>query len=170
MVMNAAKINYLDILCSITGPQHQNLIKSLLEKGKQSEFDLAEIISSDIKEVRKILYKLHNHDVVSFTRKKDREKGWYIYFWEVEVPKIKNYLLRIKKKELDYLSQSLVYEESHLFFINPEYNVRLTFDEATEYDFRCPESGELLTQEDNVSKIMQIKERINDLREEINLL
>ena len=44
MVMNAAKINYLDILCSITGPQHQNLIKSLLEKGKQSEFDLAEII------------------------------------------------------------------------------------------------------------------------------
>ncbi|MEA2036904.1 MAG: transcription factor, partial [Nanoarchaeota archaeon] len=49
------------------------------------------------------------------------------------------------------------------FFICSQACVRLDFEQATEFEFKCPECGILLHQQDNVRTIDHIKERIKEL-------
>src|SRR3989338_453753 len=70
-----------EIIVGILGESGIPLIKELMGKDNISEFDLATKTKQDIKVVRRMLYVLHNNNLVGFTRKKDKQKGWYIYYW-----------------------------------------------------------------------------------------
>ena len=132
------------IIEKLLGPEGISLIHELYGKENVSEFDIAKKIKQDIKQVRRMLYILYNKNLVSFTRKKDKEKGWYIYYWTLLIEGIKFNYIKDKKNRLSVLKQLLEDEEKELFFISPDGNVRLNFDDATKYDFRCPETGELM--------------------------
>src|SRR3989338_11520661 len=53
----------------------------LSSKKPVNEFTIAEKLGLTINQTRNIIYKLSDFGLVSFTRKKDKRKGWYIYFW-----------------------------------------------------------------------------------------
>ena len=72
-----------EILLELTGPDGAPLIQQLQGKQNVSEFELAARTKKDIKLVRRILYALYNHNVIGFIRKKDKQKGWYIYYWTI---------------------------------------------------------------------------------------
>jgi transcription initiation factor IIE alpha subunit len=43
----------------------------------------------------------------------------------------------------------------------------LDFDQATEFEFKCPECGTLLQQQENVRTIEHLKEKIQELETEM---
>ena len=96
-----------EVLLPILGEEGLPLTKELSGKQNVSEFELADKLKKDIKIVRKMLYLLYNHNLVSFTRKKDKEKGWYIYYWTLLPESIRFSYVKKKNELLERLKHSL---------------------------------------------------------------
>lgn len=68
------------VVGEVAGPDVIPLVKALKNKKNVSEFVIADEIDIEINATRNMLYRLYNANLVSFTRKKDKKKGWYIYY------------------------------------------------------------------------------------------
>ncbi len=156
-----------EILLTILGEEHMPLINELAGKENISEFDLATKTKKDIKVVRKILYLLYNHNLVGFTRKKDKQKGWYIYYWTLLPDSIRFNYYKMKRDLLVRLKEQLEEEKKELFFVCPNKCVRLNFDQSMDFEFHCPECGELITQDDNGKKIKELEAKIIEIESEV---
>ena len=159
-----------EIMLSILGEEGLLLIKELTGKQHVSEFELADRLKKDIKIVRKMLYLLYNHNLVSFIRKKDKIKGWYIYYWTLQPESIKFSYVKRKKELLAKLQQRLEEESKELFFTCPKRCVRLNFDQAMDFEFHCPECGELLSQENNTERIETLRKKVSEIEAELEEL
>ncbi len=157
-----------DILKNIVGEEGLPLIKQLYARQNVSEFELATKTKKDIKIVRKLLYTLYNHNLVGFTRKKDKIKGWYIYYWTLLPESVRYNYLKTKKEQLAQQQHQLEEENKEIFFSCPGRCVRLNFDHASEFEFHCPECGELVSQEDGKVRVAEIKKRIEELENDIS--
>ena len=112
MRLTAKKIE--SILVDIVGEQGLPLIHELLGKDNISEFDLATKLKIDIKIIRKLLYILYNHNLVSFTRKKDKQKGWYIYYWTLIPENVRFNYIKRNKNLLERLKNQVEIEKKEL--------------------------------------------------------
>ncbi len=83
-----------------------------------------------------------------------------MYYWTLLPENVKFGYYKQKKQLLVKLREQLEREEKELFFVAPNSTTRYTFDEAMEYEFHCPETGELLTQEDTEKRKVQLKKKI----------
>ena len=68
-----------DLVKEVCGPNCVKILKLLEGKENVSEFTLAENLDMNINELRTMLYKLTEHNLITSTRKKDKTKGWYVY-------------------------------------------------------------------------------------------
>ena len=168
--MRLTKIKVVEILTSIIGEDSIPLIEQLLGKDNISEFDLATKTKKDIKIVRRMLYLLYNHNLVSFTRKKDKQKGWYIYYWTLLPESIRFNYFKMKRDLLEKLKKRLEEEKQELFFVCPNKCLRLNFDNAMGFEFHCPECGELISQDNQDEKIAHLEKRIGELQIEFDEL
>ena len=155
------------VVTEIAGPDVVPLVKVLKNRKNVSEFELADTIGEEINLTRNMLYRLSNANLVSFTRKKDKKKGWYIYYWTFNQPRVRDLVKTLKKKKLDILKERLKREKNHQFFTSKVAGIRLTFEKAMEYEFKCPETGELMEQEDNAKLIKRLEKEIKDLEREM---
>lgn len=158
------------VVGDVAGGDVLPLVHTLKGRENVSEFVLAEEIEREINVTRNMLYRLHNANLVSFTRKKDKKKGWYIYYWTFNPPMIKSLYVQLKKQKLERLNERLDREQSNHFFKCPEGCMRLDFELSTEYGFKCPECGELLAQDDNQKTIKDVKKQIKELEAELKKL
>ena len=156
-----------EIMLSILGEEGLPLVKELSGKQHVSEFELADKLKKDIKIVRKMLYFLYNFNLVSFIRKKDKIKGWYIYYWTLLPESIKFNYIKRKKELLAKLQQRLEEETRELFYTCPTRCVRLNFDQAMDFEFHCPECGELLSQENNTERIETLRKKVAEIEAEL---
>jgi len=159
-----------EIMLSILGEEGLPLVKELSGKQHVSEFELADKLKKDIKIVRKMLYLLYNFNLVSFIRKKDKIKGWYIYYWTLLPESIKFNYIKRKKELLAKLQQRLEEETRELFYTCPTRCVRLNFDQAMDFEFHCPECGELLSQENNTERIETLRKKVAEIGAELKEL
>ena len=75
-------------ISSVAGEDVLPLVERLRGRQNVSEFILADEVQHEINAVRNMLYRLYHANLVTFTRKKDKQKGWYIYYWTFN-PKMK---------------------------------------------------------------------------------
>tara|TARA_Y100000034_G_scaffold135436_1_gene207361 strand:+ start:1334 stop:2173 length:840 start_codon:yes stop_codon:yes gene_type:complete len=159
-----------EVVVSIIGEEGLKIVEELNDKENVSEFDLAKKIKEDIKVVRKMLYMLYNHNLVGFTRKKDKQKGWYIYYWTLLPENIKFNYFKRRREQLSHLQRRLDEENKELFFVCPNKCVRLNFDQSMDFEFHCPECGKLITQDDNKDEIKNINNEIASINDELKKL
>jgi len=114
-----------------------------------------------------MLYRLHKHNLVSFIRKKDKKKGWYIYYWTLDLKNTKGALQSFKRDQLEDFKGRLEKEETGVFYVCPNKCRRYHMEQAMEVDFRCQECGELVREQDNARTIVNLKDRINELEIEV---
>ena len=81
-------------------------VRILYGKENVSEFKLAEKLNISINNVRNLLYRLNEHNLVTSTRKKDKQKGWYVYFWTLDNNRVTDFMLRSKNKRLKELRET----------------------------------------------------------------
>ena len=154
-----------DTVYAVAGDTGVKVIGFLGDKENVSEFLIADKLKLDMQTIRNTLYKLHTYTVATYIRKKDRQKGWYISYWTFNKRRIKELVEDMKKMQLEKLRERLEKEEANkgIFFICSKTCARLDFDKATEFDFKCPECGELLHQQENLRTIEHLKERIKEI-------
>ncbi len=158
-----------EVIQEVAGGDVLPLVKALKNKKNVSEFVLATSIKREINTTRNMLYKLYDANLVSFTRKKDKTKGWYIYYWTFNGDKTKHVLRDIKKTKLEKLNERLTREQGSHFYACPSSCIRLDFEQSVDYEYKCPECGSLLHMEDNTKKIEEIKKTIQGLEKDLNI-
>ncbi len=156
-----------EIIVSVLGEESLPLVKQLYAKENISEFDLATKTKKDIKVIRKMLYILYNNNLVGFTRKKDKLKGWYVYYWTLIPESVRYHYIKKKKEQLATLQHRLEDEKKELYFSCPNKCVRLNLDQAMNFEFHCPECGELIQQDNSATLQVGIAQRIKMLIQEI---
>lgn len=157
-----------EVVLEILGSDCLRLVNTLKDKENISEFLLANRLKKDIKVIRHLLYKLHNYNLVLSTRKKDKQKGWYIYYWTLIPDNIKFLYLKNKRKNLDKLKEQLQKERVEQFYACPKKCVRLDFDQSLDFEFRCPECGELISLDQDPNQLSELQKKIKEIEEEIN--
>ncbi|MFT4312158.1 MAG: hypothetical protein ACMXYF_02920 [Candidatus Woesearchaeota archaeon] len=156
-----------EVITQIAGEDTIQLVEYLRGKKNISEFIIANDLELEINYIRNMLYRLLDHNLVSFTRKKDKQKGWYIYYWTFNPIDIEHKFWEIKRKRKEALIERIHREKSNVFFSGPSKAVRLTFEKAIEFNYQCPETGEMLIQEDNSQKIQELEKELSQLEEEL---
>jgi transcription initiation factor IIE alpha subunit len=76
--MRLTKSLVREVTSQLIGDDVIQVTDILHNKRDVSEFVLAEKLDMDINGVRNMLYRLHNENMVTFTKKKDYTKGWYV--------------------------------------------------------------------------------------------
>ncbi len=157
-----------EVVSDVIGADALPLVQTLKNKKNVSEFKIAESTKQQINETRNILYRLHNANLVSFIRKKDKKKGWYIYYWTFNPKRITDLRTGIKKQRMERLMERLEREQHNDFFLCDNKCIRLNFDQSTDFNYKCPECGQLMQQENNREKISSLKKDIAKLTKELN--
>ena len=137
-----------ELIREVVGSDGVPLVEIILKKENVSEFKIADKLKITVNQVRNILYRLQDHNLVLFTRKKDKSKGWYIYFWTFDHSKARILLLKHKTAKLEVLKLRVEKERDSAYFVCPNKDMRAAFENAMELQFKCPECGEVLKQED----------------------
>jgi len=156
-----------EVTAEIVGEDIIPLVKELKNKKNVSEFKLAEKLKKEINVTRNLLYKLYQLNLVSFIRRKDKVKGWYIYYWTFKNKNLKYLAKDLKKKKIEELKERLKREEEGQFYNCPNKCMRLNFDQVVDFEFKCPECGNLMEQESGNKKIEEIKKEIKTLEDSL---
>ncbi|MCP3686266.1 MAG: hypothetical protein GY861_26775 [bacterium] len=149
-----------EVVAEATGEETVQVVKLIRGRKNVSEFKLADQLNQEVNYTRNLLYKLHERDLVSFIRRKDKKKGWYIYYWTFKPEQINGLMKSMRAKRLDGLKERLKREKGGNFFLCTDRCIRLDFEQAVSFDFKCPECGSLMNQEDNTQKIKDIEKEI----------
>lgn len=154
-----------DVIMELAGEPAVKIVEFLKNKKNISEFIIADKTKLDMQTTRHILYKLNGYNICSYIRKKDRQKGWYISYWTFNRKKVSDQIEKLRKDSIERLKERLKKEEENRdnFYICSRACARLDFDQATEFEFKCPECGSLLNLQENTKTIENLKEKIKEL-------
>jgi len=156
-----------ELVTTTVGEDVLPLIHILRTKNNISEFKLAEMLNVTVNQMRNMLYRLNEQNLVNFIRKKDKKKGWYIYYWSLNKKSVESSMLKVKQKQLEDLKTRLAKEQEGMFYVCPNGCMRLSMETAMEHEFRCQECGTLMKEQDNQRTIVNIKKMITDLELEL---
>jgi transcription initiation factor TFIIE subunit alpha len=76
-------------------------------------------------------------------------------------------MISLRKKKLDRLRKKLKRIDKKTFFLCKNEGTVFDYEAALEYNFKCPECGNLMVEEDETNTIKKIKEKINALETEL---
>jgi len=153
----------------ISGEDAVKIIKALSQADEMTEEEIVAKTGVRLNDVRKILYKLYEHSLVGLRRIRDKNTGWFIFYWRIRMDQLEGFIISQKKRILEKLEMRLEYERSHDFYYcyTPGCK-RVTFEEATEYIFRCPTCNKPLNHYDNSKIIEALSKKIEQIKSELN--
>ncbi len=151
------------VVTELVGEEALSIIFYLRGKHQISEFIIAEELDMEIHLVRNLLYMLLEYNIVSFIRKKDRIKGWYICYWDFNEHMTPYLAEKIRLSKIAKLKDRLEKEQKHTFFMCRSACVRMPFEKSMEFNFKCPECGGLMHEQDNSRTREVIKQQIGEL-------
>ncbi|NIN51787.1 MAG: transcription factor [Nitrososphaeria archaeon] len=144
------------------------VIGALLKLGEATDDVIAAESGVKLNDVRKVLYKLYDHALVSSSRTRDPQSGWYIFYWRLETDQLDAFITSSKMRVIEKLKQRLEYERSHTFFECKSCpSQRFTFEDAMETAFMCSSCGGPLESVDNTSIVSFLEKRVESLEKEL---
>jgi len=146
------------------------IVGLLIGKKDINEFLIAKKLELTINQTRNILYKLSDYGLVSFIRKKDKRKGWYIYFWTLNVHQALNLLEKKLKEELEQLESQLKNRKEKRHYFCNTCSIEVTEEVALLNNFTCSECEEIYKLSDNMQFINQLEKKITKIKKEIVLV
>jgi transcription initiation factor TFIIE subunit alpha len=144
------------------------LIEILKGSEEITDDEIANKTSIRLNFVRKILYKLYDHSLVSLRRTRDPKTGWFIFHWKLQPDQLEGFILTQKRQVLEKLNLRLEYEKNHDFYYcyTPGCK-RVPFEEAVELVFKCPTCGKPLMHYANERILNALTKKVETLRKEL---
>jgi transcription factor E len=154
----------------LAGIETGRIVEILFGKKDVNEFSIAKKMELTINQVRNILYKLSNHGLVSFIRKKDKRKGWYIYYWTLNTEKCLVMLEQSLVGKIEELNNILGSRETKRFYICKPCGIEISEEKSLEHGFTCEECAEVYELSDNSVPIKDTKARITKKERDLVLI
>jgi transcription initiation factor TFIIE subunit alpha len=144
------------------------LIESIKNSEETTDDEIANKTGIRLNSVRKILYKLYDHSLVSLRRTRDPKTGWFIFHWKLQPDQLEGFILSQKRRVLEKLSVRLEYEKNHDFYYCTTPGCkRIPFEEAVELIFHCSTCGKALAHYANEKIVQQLTTKVEQLRKEL---
>jgi transcription initiation factor TFIIE subunit alpha len=144
------------------------IIETLKDSGEITDDEIANKTGIRLNSVRKILYKLYDHSLVSLRRTRDENTGWFIFHWKLQPDQLEGFIISQKRRVLEKLEMRLNYEKNHdFYYCNTPGCRRIPFEEAMELVFRCPTCNKPLTHYDNTKIVEILSQKVEQLRKEL---
>ena len=150
----------IDTTLELVGEEASQVIEFLYSHPGVSEFEINENLGFPVSQIRSILYELKAKNLIDYDRRKDKEKGWYLYYWRVISENFEKVYLNEKRKSLELFKERLQKEEETTYYLCPNYCIRAPFDQALEKNFTCPVCGSLMNEENKTRKIEMLRRNI----------
>lgn len=160
----------MEIVVSIAGKQAEEIVNLLDGEKYVNEFIIAKKLNLTINQTRNILYKISDEGLVSFIRKKDKRKGWYTYFWKIEILKSLEFLKENLMKKMDQVSHQIKSRQTKEFYSCETCNIEFSEENALIRDFTCNECGNIVSRKDNSSAIKEYTKELDKLKKELELV
>ena len=159
-----------EVMVGIVGKPGEELVELLDGKKYTNEFIIAKKLDLTINQTRNILYKVSDYGLVSSIRKKDKKKGWYTYFWKIEILKSLEFLEKISLKKINEINNQIKSRTEKQFYSCKRCNIEITEEKALTHDFICHECGEVYSLKDNSPVIKGLEKEKNKLEKQLKLV
>jgi len=159
-----------EIVVIVVGKQAEEIADLLNNKKHVNEFIIAKKLDITINQTRNILYKISDHGLVSFIRKKDKKKGWYTYFWKIEILKSLEFLKNILVKRIDQIDHQVKSREAKRFYSCERCNIEFNEENALLHNFTCDECGDIFFIKDNTKVLKEFNINLDKLKKELKLV
>jgi transcription initiation factor TFIIE subunit alpha len=158
----------MKVAVSLGEEEAVTLIEFLKTLDEITDDEIANKTGIRLNAVRKILYKLYDHSLVSLRRTRDPKTGWFIFHWKLQPDQLEGFILSQKRRVLEKLTVRLEYEVNHDFYYcdTPECR-RATFEDAVEAVFHCNTCGKPLVHFENEKMTEKLAEKVEQLRKEL---
>jgi len=144
------------------------IIYTLKDADETTDDQIASKTGIRLNSVRKILYKLYDHSLVSLRRSRDQNTGWFIFHWKLQPDQLEGYILNQKKHVLEKLDTRLRFEKNHDFYHCGTLGCRrVPFEEAVELIFRCPMCNKPMMHFENGKVVEALSRKVDQLRKEL---
>lgn len=151
----------------IAGKQAEEMVPLLFNKKHVNEFIIAKKLNITVNQVRNLLYKLSDHGIVSYIRKKDKRKGWYTYFWRIEPLRSLEVLKNMLEKKISQINNQIGIREKKVFYVCANCHIEMDEENALLNNFTCPECGTVFEVKDNSKLIKELKKNLLKHEEEL---
>ncbi len=159
-----------EVVVSIVGKPGEKLAGILYSKKHVNEFNISKKLEVTINQVRNYLYKLSDFGVVSSIRKKDKKKGWYTYFWRIEVLKALEFLYQGLNDKKGQLSEMGDNRQKNEHYICERCNLEFDEENALLMNFTCDECGGIFVIKDNTKLVKDINKAVGDMGSKLVLV
>lgn len=168
MLSNLDDATLLKVATALGEEDAVKLIEILKNAEEITDDEIANKTSIRLNSVRKILYKLYDHSLVSLRRTRDPKTGWFIFHWKLQPDQLEGFILSQKRRVLEKLNIRLEFEKNHdFFFCYTPGCKRVPFEEAVELVFRCPTCGKPLMHYENDGILQALTRKVEMLRKEL---
>ena len=154
----------------LAGENTGRIVEILFNKKDVNEFLIAKKMELTINQVRNILYKLSADGLVSFIRKKDKRKGWYIYYWTLRTEKCLVKLEQSLIKKIEELNKILMERGTKRFYLCKLCDIEVSEEKALEEGFTCEECAEVYELSSNSGPIKDTKAKIVRTEKDLGLI
>src|SRR5437867_4576814 len=153
------------------GEEAIHVVRALSQAGTTTDDVIATQANVRLNTARRILYKLYDHALVTCTRSRDENTGWFIYHWKLQPDQLDAFVRSRKKKALEKIRVRLEHERGHSFFMCKScLAIRVTFEEAMESAFRCSGCNGQLISEDNGKIVQELEDSARRLESDLSEL
>lgn len=148
----------------------QKIIKMLEQRKIVPESKIADRLKLKINTARKLLYRLHERNLVTYTKQRDKKKKWwYLYYWSLDKERIRDFYVEYIKKQIVEKEAQLAAESKYVFGCEP-CDLKFTYEEALDSEFMCPKCGEILMEISTTKLARKLKRQIVALKKELEKL
>jgi len=144
------------------------IIYTLKDADETTDDEIANKTGIRLNSVRKILYRLYDHSLVSLRRSRDENTGWFIFHWKLQPDQLEGFIMNQKRHVLQKLDTRLNYEKNHdFYYCGTQGCKKVPFEDAMELLFRCPTCNKPMMHFDNGKIVEVLSRKINQLRKEL---
>jgi transcription factor E len=158
------------LVVDLAGETTDKIVDILYGKRDVNEFLISKKMELTINQVRNILYKLSAEGLVSFIRKKDKRKGWYIYYWTLNVESCLVKVEQSNLKKIENLKSLLHGRNTKRFYICKVCDLEVGEEVALENNFTCNECADVYELANNDSEIKSIGLSIKAREKELTII
>jgi transcription factor E len=158
------------IVENLINKQATPIIDLLIGKKHVNEFLIAKKLGLTINQTRNILYKLSDFGLVSFIRKKDKRKGWYIYYWTLDTEKCLIKLEQALIKKIEGFNSKLQSREAKNYYICKSCNIEVGEETALEHGFSCEECADVYELSNKDGPIKEVKAKITKTEKNLEVI
>ena len=136
-------------------------------KNGMTDDKISKKLKLDVNATRAILNKLHYIGVIDYDKEKEKNSNWYTFTWFLRKERIAELLAEKYRDELLELQKKLSFEQSYTFFkckSNGTTNCKkLPFELACEYNFKCPDCGNVMDSFENLEETSGLQKKIEQI-------